>query len=165
MDYSDYRFGQPIPEDKQGLNWQNVDSLRNSFGSNTRFNQLQNHPNNTVNIPLGDMGGGYDTEDYIERLTNGRPNNIMDMDALMVLGRRGSNPTMDDYINQMENENSAAWQYSGGGRTEPLMPNVRQGGNVLYELLQSVFNDRGNDLSQWGREQSIRDTLARDGIY
>lgn len=75
------------------------------------------------------------------------------------------NPTMDDYINQMENENSAAWQYSGGGRIEPLMPNVRQGNNLLYELLSSVFDDRGKDLSQWGREQSIRDTLARDGIY
>ena len=75
------------------------------------------------------------------------------------------NPTMDDYINQMENENSAAWQYSGGGRTEPLMPNVRHGNNLLYELLRSIFDDRGDYLLQQGREQSIRDTLARDGIY
>lgn len=75
-------------------------------------------------------------------------------------------PTIDDYVNQMERENSAAWQYSGGrGQNEPLMPNVRQGGNLLYNLLSSYFSGGGDNLSQLGREQSIRNTLARDGIY
>ena len=116
------------------------EQMQQMYGSVTRANQLQNGDPVTS---YGRFGAYvYPNQEYQQR-----------------------QPTMNDYINQMENENSAAWQYSGGGRTEPLMPNVRQGGNVLYELLQSVFNDRGSDLSQFGREQSIRNTLARDGIY
>ena len=133
------------------------EQMQQMYGSVTRANQLQNGD------PVTSYGrfGAYVYPKYYSTT------NVPQMQDLINSYQQYQQrqPTMDDYINQMENENSAAWQYSGGGRTEPLMPNVRQGGNVLYELLQSVFNDRGNNLSQFGREQSIRNTLARDGIY
>ena len=96
MDYSNYRFGRQIPEDARGLDWQNVDALREKYGSNTRYNQLQNYPNNITNIPITAMGGGYDTEDYIEQLMDGRPNNIMDMDAVRNISQ--NNLSLNDIL-------------------------------------------------------------------
>ena len=69
-------------------------SRSEAYGSNTRYNQLQNHPNNsnlaTPIIP------GYDTEDYIEQLMDGRPNNIMDMDGVANVARNGY--SLDDIL-------------------------------------------------------------------
>ena len=65
------------------------------YGSTTRYNQLQNHPYNTIS-PIAAMGGGYNTEDYIEQLMDGRENNIMDMDALRLVGER--NLSLNDIL-------------------------------------------------------------------
>lgn len=63
-------------------------SRAEAYGSNTRYNQLQNFPRNS-DLPMAAMGGGYDTEDYIEQLMYGRPNNIMDMDAVRQIAQNG----------------------------------------------------------------------------
>ena len=70
-------------------------SRAEAYGSNTRYNQLQNFPRNS-NLPMAAMGGGYDTEDYIEQLMYGKPNNIMDMDAVRQVA--GNGMTLDDVL-------------------------------------------------------------------
>ena len=82
------RYGSPIKPDDPRLSRQSTEEERQAYGSNTRYNQLQNHPYNTVS-PITAMGGGYNTEDYIEQLMDGRQNNIMDIDALRLLANSG----------------------------------------------------------------------------
>ncbi len=110
------RFGNPVNPQDEIYDYPRVD--RQNFGSNTRYNQLQNHPYNT--IPRTPAIEGYDTEDYIEQLMDGRPNNIMDIDALMNTGRKGM--TLNDIFagqfgsvtrrNQLQNYPNNTYDYT-----------------------------------------------------
>ena len=83
--YDEYsrRFGRPVSQDRaQASDYNN----RQNYGSNTRYNQLQNHPYNSIaGTPVH---GGYNTEDYIGELIDGRQNNIMDMDSVRAIAQR-----------------------------------------------------------------------------
>lgn len=64
------------------------------YGSRSRYNQLQNHPyNTTMGVPAIP---GYNTEEYIEQLMDGRENNIMDMDAVRNIGQ--NNLSLNDIL-------------------------------------------------------------------
>ena len=96
-DYYAQRFGSPVNPDEHP-SYLSDEEHRQNYGSNTRYNQLQNHPYNTT-VPVAAMGGGYDTEDYIESLMDGRPNNIMDLDALRALSQNGM--SLNDVLTNM----------------------------------------------------------------
>ena len=86
-DYYAQRFGSQVNPDEH-VSYLSDDEHRQRYGSNTRYNQLQNHPYNTTH-PIAAMGGGYDTEDYIEGLVDGKQNNVMDLQALRLLAKNG----------------------------------------------------------------------------
>ena len=96
-DYYAQRFGSPVNPDEHP-SYLSDEEHRQNYGSNTRYNQLQNYPYNTT-VPTAAIGGGYDTEDYIESLMDGRPNNIMDLDALRALSQNGM--SLNDVLTNM----------------------------------------------------------------
>lgn len=92
------RFGSPVDmQDEHGDAYKALPVRRpymDEYGSTTRYNQLQNHPyNTTMGIPTIQ---GYDSEDYIEQLIDGRENNIMDMDAVRNIAQ--NNMSLNDIL-------------------------------------------------------------------